>query len=108
MASAYFDGAARQRRPLLLRRARLIYPSGGRDFVGDVLVAGGEIAVAQPVVEGLPDGCMIIDAAGLVACPGFKETIATGDRAGARGGFATLGRGGRMTVLYQLNAGEGD
>ena len=96
--------AARQNRPVLIRRARLIDPSADTDFVGDILVANGKISVAQPVVEGRPDGCRVIDAAGLVACPGFidlhahlrepgyeyKETIATGAEAAARGGFTTL------------------
>ena len=96
--------AARRNRPVLIRRARLIDPSAGTDFVGDILVSNGEISAAQPVVEGRPDGCRVIDAAGLVACPGFidlhahlrepgyeyKETIATGAEAAARGGFTTL------------------
>lgn len=94
----------RQRPPILIRRARMIDPSAGTDFVGDILVSNGKISAAQPVVEGLPDGCRVIDAAGLVACPGFidlhvhlrepgyeyKETIATGAEAAARGGFTTL------------------
>ena len=135
--AACFDGDARWGRPLLPRWARLIDPSGGRDFVGDVLVAGGEIAAAQAVVDGVPDGCVVIDAAGLVAC---------GARSGVRGGFTTscciantgppidsesvnegieissaLARGGRsliaeqvaggvvvrMAALYQLDAGGG-
>ena len=128
MGAACFDGGAGWGRRLLLRRAGLIDPAGGGDFVGDVLVVGGEIAAAQGVVEEVPYGCVVIDAAGLVGCPGFKETIATG----ARGGFAALrcrpnaeppidsesvndgieigsalAHGGRMAVLYQLNAGEG-
>ena len=96
--------AARQNRPVLIRRARMIDPSAGTDYVGDILVANGKISAAQPVVEGRPDGCRVIDAAGLVACPGFidlhahlrepgyeyKETIATGAEAAARGGFTTL------------------
>ena len=96
--------AFRQNRPVLIRRARMIDPSAGTDYVGDILVAKGKISAAQPVVEGRPDGCRVIDAAGLVACPGFidlhahlrepgyeyKETIATGAEAAARGGFTTL------------------
>ena len=130
--AAYFDGDAWRGRPLLLRRARLIDPAGG-GFVGDVLVAGGESVAARPVVDGIPDGCVVINAAGLVAGPGFKETIATRARVGAWGGFATLccrsnadpaidsesvnegieisfalAHGGRMVGLYQLNAGVGD
>ena len=96
--------AARQNRPVLIRRARLIDPSNRRDFVGDILVSEGQIAAAQPAIEGHLDGCMVIEAAGMVACPGFidlhahlrepgyeyKETIATGAEAAARGGFTTL------------------
>ena len=96
--------AFRQNRPVLIRRARMIDPSAGTDYVGDILVVKGKISAAQPVVEGRPDGCRVIDAAGQVACPGFidlhahlrepgyeyKETIATGAEAAARGGFTTL------------------
>lgn len=93
-----------KRRPVLIRRARLIDPSNGRDFIGDLLTANGQIAAAQPVIDAAPDGAVIIEAAGLIATPGFidlhahlrepgyeyKETIATGAQAGARGGFTTL------------------
>ena len=89
MPSAYFNGDKRRGRQLLLRRAGLIDPAGGGDFVGDVLVAGGEIVAARRVVDGVPGGCVVVDAAGLVGCPGFKETIATGALAGVQGGFAT-------------------
>ena len=96
--------AFRQNRPVLIRRARLIDPSNRRDFVGDILVSEGQIAAAQPAIEGHLDGCMVIEAAGMVSCPGFidlhahlrepgyeyKETIATGAQAAARGGFTTL------------------
>ena len=77
---------------------------GELDLVGDILVNGGRISAAGPAIEGRPDGCMVIDGAGLVACPGFidlhahlrepgyeyKETIATGAQAAARGGFTTV------------------
>ena len=90
--------------PVLIRRARLIDPIAGSDFVGDVLSADGEISAVESVIEGLPDHCRVIDGQGLVACPGFidlhahlrepgyeyKETIATGAQAAARGGFTTL------------------
>ena len=93
-----------QRRPVLIRRARLIDPANGRDFIGDLLTANGQIAAAQPLIDAAPDGALIIEAAGLIASPGFidlhahlrepgyeyKETIATGAQAGARGGFTTI------------------
>ena len=91
-------------RPVLIRRARLIDPSVGADFVGDILTAKGEVAAVQHSIEGRPDDCVVIDASGLVACPGFidlhahlrepgyeyKETIASGAQAAARGGFTTV------------------
>ncbi len=91
-------------RPVLIRGARLIDPSAGTDFVGDLLTANGKIAAMQPVIEGRPDQCITIDGAGLVASPGFidlhahlrepgfeyKETIASGAAAAARGGFTTI------------------
>jgi len=60
--------------------------------------------VGEVPTDIIPEGCQIIDAAGLVVSPGFidihchlrepgfeyKETIATGTRAGARGGFTSL------------------
>lgn len=129
MPSAYFNGDKRRGRPLLLRRAWLIDPSAGRDFVGGILAAGGEIVAARPVVDGVSGGCVVVDAAGLVGCPGFNEAIDTGARAGARGGFTarccrpntdspidwesvnggqvTAGVAVRMAALCQLNVGEG-
>ncbi len=94
----------RQTRPILIRRARLIDPSSNEDYVGDILLGDGAISATRPVIEGRPDGCIVIDAEGLVGCPGFidlhahlrepgyeyKETIATGVEAAARGGFTTL------------------
>lgn len=91
-------------RPILIRQARLIDPARQLDFVGDLLLVGGSVAGAAPAIEGVPDGCMVIDGSGLVACPGFidlhahlrepgyeyKETIATGSQAAARGGFTTV------------------
>ncbi len=90
--------------PVLVKRARLIDPVRQLDFVGDILLSGGQIAACQPVVESSPDGTLLISGEGLVCCPGFidlhahlrepgyeyKETIATGSLAAARGGFTTI------------------
>ncbi len=90
-------------RPLLIRGGRVIDPGQGIDRVGDVLVAEGTIAYAGRVEEPAPNAD-IIDAGGMVVCPGFidlhchlrepgyeaKETIATGTKAAARGGFTTV------------------
>jgi dihydroorotase len=89
--------------PILIRGARLIDPVAGTDATGDLLLADGRIAAAGRV-DGVPDDARVVEAAGLVAAPGFidlhthlrepgfedKESIATGAAAGARGGFTTL------------------
>ena len=91
--------------PLLIQAARIIDPSRGIDAVGDLLIGDGVIVAAGSIpADDLPQVCATIDARGLVVCPGFidihchlrepgyehKETIATGTRAAARGGFTTL------------------
>ena len=91
--------------PLLIHGARIIDPSQSIDAVGDLLIRDGVIAAAGSIpADDLPQVCDTIDARGLVVCPGFidihchlrepgyehKETIATGTRAAARGGFTTL------------------
>ena len=90
---------------IVIRRARIIDPSRQLDRVGDLVLGGGEILAAGRLGrDRIPDGCRVIDGAGLVASPGFidlhchlrepgfeyKETIAAGSRAGAKGGFTTL------------------
>ncbi|MSQ40165.1 MAG: dihydroorotase [Dehalococcoidia bacterium] len=91
---------------LLLRGGRILDPSQGLDVVGDVLVQEGRVRrAARGAWRGeLPSGCQVIDVRGLVVAPGFvdlhchlrepgyeaKETIATGTRAAAWGGFTTV------------------
>jgi dihydroorotase len=88
---------------LLIHGGRILDPANGIDLArGDVLVEVGRIVAVGPKLEA-PDA-RVIDAAGLVVCPGFvdlhthlrepgfeyKETVATGTRAAARGGFTTI------------------
>ncbi len=89
---------------LLIRNGRIIDSSQGIDRFGDVLIADGKIAQIGDSITALPEGCTVLDAAGMVVCPGFvdlhchlrepgfeeKETIATGTAAAARGGFTTV------------------
>ncbi len=90
----------------LVQEARIVDPSLGRDAVGDILVRDGKIAaIGENIpVDSLSQGSTIVPASGLVVCPGFidlhchlrepgfeyKETIATGTKAAARGGFTTV------------------
>ena len=90
-------------REILIRGGRVIDPGSGLDEVADVLLADGSVkAVGKKMAA--PDGADIIDAKGLVVAPGFvdlhchlrepgfedKETIASGTRAAAAGGFTTV------------------
>ena len=91
-------------RPLLLTGGRVLDPSQGLDVaVGDVLLVGGRVEHAGERVA-RPDGAEVVDCAGLVVSPGFVdvhchlrepgredvETIATGARAAAAGGFTAV------------------
>ena len=83
---------------LVIRGGRVVDPSSGVDRVGDVVVIDGRIALGG---ESVPAGAVSIDAGGLIVCPGLidihvhlrepggehKETIETGSRAAAAGGF---------------------
>jgi dihydroorotase len=87
---------------LLIRGGRVLDPANGLDTVADVLIEGGRIAAVGPDLAGGAE--KVIEAEGLVVCPGFvdihchlrdpgfehKETIETGTRAAARGGFTTV------------------
>jgi len=95
---------------LLIRGGRIVDPGRGIDWVGDLLVAEGRIVqIGDTVAKGTSVAAILnkaenLDAAGLVVCPGFvdlhchlrepgfeyKETIATGTKAAAAGGFAAV------------------
>lgn len=92
-------------RPMLLRGGRVIDPAAGIDGVRDVLVQNGEIeAVELAGSLAPPDGAEIVACAGLWMLPGLidphvhlrdpgfpeKETIPSGLRAAAAGGFTTV------------------
>ncbi len=91
---------------VLLRNGRVLDPSSNLDVVGDVLVTDGVIEHAgAPLGEVRRDGDLVeIDCAGQIVSPGFVdvhchlrepgredvETIATGARAAAAGGFTAV------------------
>ena len=87
---------------LLIRNGRILDPGRDVDLTGDVLIADGKIAaIGQDLAA---NGAEVIDATGLIVCPGFvdihthlrdpgqeyKESIETGTRAAARGGFTPV------------------
>ncbi len=88
---------------LLIQGGRIIDPSQGLDENADLLIADGTISRLGSKTPPPPD-CDVLHAEGLIVCPGFvdfhchlrqpgfeaKETIASGTRAAAVGGFTTV------------------
>ena len=88
---------------LLIANGRVIDPANGVDGVQDLLVTNGRIAKLGRALKA-PAGAETIDASGKVVCPGlidihvhlrepgheYKETIASGTRAAAAGGFTAV------------------
>ncbi len=87
---------------LLVKNGRVLDPASQTDARLDVLLDGERIAQVAPSLSA--PGAEIFDASGLVVAPGFidlhchlrepgdesSETIATGTRAAARGGFTAV------------------
>ncbi len=92
-------------KPLLIQDGHILDPGQGIDEGGSLLISegkiswlgGGEVSPPEPDYN-------VLSARGLIVCPGFidlhchlrqpgfedKETIATGTRAAAKGGFTTI------------------
>jgi len=90
-------------RPMLIRGGRVIDPSQNHDAVGDLLLVDGTVAeLGTNIAE--PAGAEVYDAAGKVVAPGLidvhvhlrepgredAETVASGARAAAAGGFTAI------------------
>ncbi|PYQ01891.1 MAG: dihydroorotase [Acidobacteria bacterium] len=87
---------------LLLKGGRVVDPARRLDAPRDVLLEDGRVARVEKSLS--RRGAEVIEAEGLVVCPGFidlhvhlrepgredKETIATGTRAAAAGGFTAV------------------
>src|SRR5215469_6078046 len=87
---------------LLIKNGRVIDPASGLDAQADVLVEDGRIAAVRPAISA--GDAELIDAAGTIVAPGFidmhvhlrepgiehAETIETGGKAAAAGGFTTI------------------
>ena len=86
----------------IIRNGRIIDPANDRDEVRDLLIEDGVIGSADG--DALPPDAEVIDAQGLIVAPGlidihvhlrepgfgWKETIESGARAAAAGGFTTI------------------
>ena len=88
---------------LLIKNGRVVDPASGRDGIADVCIEDGVVrGVAQNIA--VSEASAVFDATGLVVAPGFidmhvhlrepgfehAETIETGSRAAAAGGFTTI------------------
>lgn len=87
---------------LLLKGGRVLDPVSKTDTVADVLIRDGKIAAVETDIKA--ENCEVKDVTGKIVCPGFvdihchlrepglerKETIATGTRAAAAGGYTTV------------------
>jgi dihydroorotase len=88
---------------LLIKNGRVIDPAASVDAVQDVLLKGDRIERVGKNLA-VPDSTAVLDATGKIVCPGFidlhvhlrepgqeyKETVATGTRAAAAGGFTAV------------------
>jgi dihydroorotase len=87
---------------LLIKNGRVIDPASATDMLADILVRDGVIAAVGANIDA--PGVEIFDATGLIVAPGFidmhvhlrepgfehAETIETGARAAAAGGFTSI------------------
>jgi dihydroorotase len=90
-------------RPLFLKGGRVVDPSTGTDQVLDLLLSDGRVTAVGSELDA-PEGARVVDCVGKVVTPGLidvhvhlrepggehKETIASGARAAAAGGFTAV------------------
>ncbi len=88
----------------VIRNGRVIDPANKRDEVGDVYIENGKIVASKSEIRNPKSEIEEIDASGLIIAPGLidmhvhlrepgfshKETIESGARAAAAGGFTTI------------------
>ncbi|MEE8191578.1 MAG: amidohydrolase family protein, partial [Gemmatimonadales bacterium] len=90
-------------KPVLLKGGRVVDPSQNHDAVADLLIVDGKVEALKKKLSA-PDGAEIVDCKGKVVAPGLvdihvhlrepgredAETVASGARAAAAGGFTSV------------------
>jgi dihydroorotase len=95
-------------RPILIHGGHLIDPASGLDEKRDLLLRDGHVAAVEPpgklTAQATKENALLVDARGQIVAPGlidihvhlrepgqsYKETIASGTRAAAAGGFTSV------------------
>ena len=89
---------------ILIKNGRLIGAARRNAGTADIVISGGKIVWYGEKAQLALESCDVVDASGMVVCPGFidlhchlrepgyekSETIETGARAAAHGGFTTI------------------
>ena len=89
---------------LLIKGGRVLDPSTDIDGLFDIVISRGRIESIEPRGKASAEGVEVVDAKGLLVIPGmvdvhthlrepgyeYKETVLTGGRAAAAGGFTTV------------------
>jgi dihydroorotase len=89
---------------LLIQNGYVVDPSQGTNTGKNLLIEDGRVVGLSSHSDGVPEGCEVFDATGLIVAPGFidmhvhlrepgdeyKETIASGAAAAVAGGFTTV------------------
>ncbi len=89
---------------LVIRNGRVIDPANKRDEIADLYITDGKIVGSKSEIRNAKPKVEEIDASNLIVCPGLidmhvhlrepgfshKETIESGARAAAAGGFTTI------------------
>jgi dihydroorotase len=87
---------------LLIKNGRAVDPASKLDATADILIENGRIVAVEPKIE--PADADVFDASGMIVAPGFidmhahlrepgsehAETIETGSKAAAAGGFTSV------------------